>query len=463
MKQSTSRARVQAFGGFLTNMVLPNIGAFIAWGLATAFFIPTGWLPNEHLNELIGPTSKFLLPLLLSYSGGKMVGGHRGGVLGSIATIGAIIGSEIPMFLGAMILGPLGGWIMKKVDDFLVEKIPAGFEMVVNNFSIGIIGFVLMIISFLAIGPIVEMLNNLVVNGVEFIVNLGLLPLLSIINEPAKVLFLNNVIDQGIYYPLGVQQTAELGKSIYFMVASNPGPGLGLLLAYSLFGKGSAKRTAPGAIIIHFFGGIHEMYFPYVLMKPITILSMILGGISGIMTFQLFGAGLVNGPSPGSIFSYLILTPKGNYIGVLAGVLVATIVSFLVTSFILKVSKDSEENISVYEEQSTAMKAEGKNIGNHSLANNNLEKIAFACDAGMGSSAMTASVFKKKLKENNITGIQVANFNIENVPEDSDILVVHKDLESRARKAHPSMNIMTIDNYLKDDNLDRLLDEVKKK
>lgn len=236
-KQVSMRARVQAFGGFLTNMVLPNIGAFIAWGIATALFIPTGWFPNESLNELVGPTVSYLLPLLLAYTGGRMIGGQRGAVLGTIGTIGLIIGADIPMFMGAMIMGPFGGWVMKKTDKFLDGKIPAGFEMVVNNFSIGIIGFVLMCLSYVVVGPTIQSANQFVTNAIEALVSTGFLPLLSLINEPAKVLFLNNVIDQGVYYPLGMQQTLEAGKSIYFMVASNPGPGLGLLLAYSFFGK----------------------------------------------------------------------------------------------------------------------------------------------------------------------------------------------------------------------------------
>ncbi len=463
-KQVSTRAKVQAFGGFLTNMVLPNIGAFIAWGIVTALFIPTGWFPNESLNELVSPTVSYLLPLLLAYTGGRMVGGQRGAVLGALGTMGLIIGADIPMFMGAMVVGPLGGWLMKKTDEFLDGKIPAGFEMVVNNFSIGIIGFLLMILSYLLIGPTIQAANQGVTNAIEALVSTGFLPLLSLINEPAKVLFLNNVIDQGVYYPLGMQQTLEAGKSIYFMVASNPGPGLGLLLAYSFFGKKAAKRTAPGAIIIHFFGGIHELYFPYVLMKPITILSMIAGGMTGIITFQLFGAGLVAGPSPGSIFSYLALTPRGNFVGVIAGVATATIVSFLVTSVILKADKttdEEEDTFAAAAEKSKSMKSEGKELlAGQATAPTNYTKISFACDAGMGSSAMGATTFKNKLKKAGVTDIEVKNYRIEDVPSDSDIVVVHQDLEERTRKSHPNMQVITLKNYLQDPVIDQLVEDV---
>ena len=462
-KTPSTRARVQAFGGFLTNMVLPNIGAFIAWGLLTALFIPSGWIPNEELAQIVGPAIKYLLPLLLASTGGRMVGGQRGAVMGAIGAIGLIVGSDIPMFLGAMIIGPLGGWIIKKFDNAIENKIPAGFEMIVNNFSLGILGFLLMIISFYFIGPTIESANNLVTAAIEALVATGLLPLLSLINEPAKVLFLNNVIDQGIYYPLGMQAAAETGKSIYFTVASNPGPGLGLLLAFTFFGKKTAKRTAPGAIIIHFFGGIHELYFPYVLMKPLTIIGMIAGGASGIAVFSLFDAGLVAGPSPGSIFAYLGLTPKGSFVGIIAGVLVATVVTFLITALILKLDNSSEdEDISASVEKSKAMKQEGKKTSTPSQKDEEINKISFVCDAGAGSSAMGATTFRKKLQKNNIEGIEVKHYRIEDAPQDSDIIVVHEDLQDRVKRSHPNTEIITIGNYLNDPALSQLMDRLKK-
>ena len=470
-QSSGIRAKVQAFGGFLTNMVLPNIGAFIAWGILTALFIPTGWIPNESLANIVGPAINYLLPLLLAYTGGKMVGGKRGAVMGAVGTFGLIVGADIPMFLGAMIVGPLGGWIIKKFDNSIHGKIPAGFEMIVNNFSLGILGFLLMITSYLFTGPAIQFANNLVKGGIQILIDTGFLPLLSLINEPAKVLFLNNAIDQGIYYPLGMQRAAEVGKSIYFTVASNPGPGLGLLLAYTFFGSKTSKQTAPGAIIIHFFGGIHELYFPYVLMNPITIIGMIGGAMSGIATFQLFNVGLVAGPSPGSIFAYLALTPKGNFLGIISGVLVATIVSFIITSFTLKaIGAEKEENdkesFEKAAEKSKSMKEEGKKVlnsgsGSSTISAEKISKIAFACDAGAGSSALGATTFRKKLKKNNIEGIEVEHYNIEDVPEDADVIVVHKNLADRARRSHQDKRIVTIENFIGDPSLESLLDELK--
>jgi mannitol PTS system EIICBA or EIICB component len=467
------RARIQAFGGFLTAMVIPNVGAFIAWGLLTALFIPTGWLPNEDLAAPVGPMITYLLPLLLAFTGGKLVHGHRGGVAGAVGTIGLIVGAEIPMFLGAMIMGPLSAWLIKQVDRALERKIRSGFEMVVNNFTLGFLGLGLIIASYKVIGPVITALNDALLKAINALVDTGALPLLSVLNEPAKVLFLNNVIDQGIYYPLGLQVAAEEGKSIFFMVASNPGPGLGLLLAFWLFGNNRIIRdSAPGAIIIHFLGGIHEIYFPYVLMKPLTILAMIAGGASGIATFMLFDVGLTAGPSPGSIFAYLALTPPGNHVGVIAGVLVAAAVSFAITSVILKVTggsgEDEASDLDQHAERSRAMKAEGSAILTDVMGgprgtddtDRPIRKIVFACDAGMGSSAMGASAFGKKLQKAGRDDLTVVHAAIEAVPADTDVMVVHQDLAHRAEAARPGVEIVRIQNFLGDPALDALSDRL---
>jgi PTS system mannitol-specific IIC component len=340
------RANVQRFGAKLAGMVMPNIGAFIAWGLVTALFIPDGWIPNKDIAELVGPMITYLLPLLIGFTGGKLVHGHRGGVVGAVATMGVIVGTDVPMFLGAMIMGPLGGWVIKKFDKSIEGKVKPGFEMLIDNFSAGIVGGALAIVGLKGAGPIVEHLTNWLGDGVDKLVDNNLLPVASIIIEPAKVLFLNNALNHGVLTPLGAAEAADKGKSVLFMLESNPGPGLGLLLAYWFFGPRSLRPSAPAAIIIHFFGGIHEIYFPYVLMKPKMILATIAGGAAGIATFQLTNAGLVASPSPGSIFAYLAQTPKGfgNYSGMLLGVTVATAVSFTVASMLLGFGRGSDDS-----------------------------------------------------------------------------------------------------------------------
>ena len=330
------RAQVQRLGGFLAGMVMPNIGAFIAWGLITALFIPTGWLPNKQLAALVGPIITYLLPILIGYTGGRMIHGDRGAVIGAIATAGVVVGSTIPMFLGAMVMGPLAASILKQFDRLTEERIPIGFEMLVENFSLGILGAILAVAALLGIGPVVEALSQFMASVVQSLVNAGVLPLASIFIEPAKVLFLNNALNHGVLDTIGVQQATANGKSLMFMLETNPGPGLGLLLAYWAFGPRDIRATTPGAIIIHFFGGIHEIYFPYVLMRPVLIVAMIAGGMSGIATFVALGAGLVASPSPGSIFAELAMTPPGGQFATLAGIAVATVVTFGVAAVLLK-------------------------------------------------------------------------------------------------------------------------------
>ncbi|UFJ39892.1 PTS mannitol transporter subunit IICB [Brevibacillus humidisoli] len=467
-QDSGLRVSVQKFGRFLSAMVMPNIGAFIAWGLITALFIPTGWFPNEKMATLVGPTITYLLPLLIGYTGGKMVHDVRGGVVGAVATMGMIVGSDIPMFLGAMIMGPFAGWIMKKVDQLFEGKIRAGFEMLVNNFSAGIIGALLALLALNAIGPVVVGLSKALAAGVDAIVNAGLLPLASIFIEPAKVLFLNNAINHGILSPIGLDEAAEAGKSIFFLLETNPGPGLGILLAYWLVGKGMAKQSAPGATIIHFLGGIHEIYFPYILMNPRLILAVIGGGMAGVFTFSLLGAGLVAPPSPGSIFALSAMAPKGGLFPVLAGVVTATAVSFFIASFLLKMGGQAaeEDDLDKATEKMKQMKGKHQQAVEPAPTETETEaaevpakevsKIVFSCDAGMGSSAMGAASFRKKIKDAGLD-ITVINTAINDIPDDADIVITHQSLTERARIKAPDAEHISIDNFLNSPEYDKLV------
>jgi len=453
---SDFKIKVQSFGRFLSNMVMPNIGAFIAWGIITALFIPTGWLPNETLAKLVGPMITYLLPLLIGYTGGRLVGGDRGGVVGAITTMGVIVGADMPMFLGAMIAGPLGGWAIKKFDVWVDGKIKSGFEMLVNNFSAGIIGMILAILAFLGIGPAVEVLSKILAAGVNFMVAHDMLPLASIFVEPAKILFLNNAINHGIFSPLGIQQSHDLGKSIFFLIEANPGPGMGVLLAYIFFGRGSAKQSAGGAAIIHFLGGIHEIYFPYVLMNPRLILAVILGGMTGVFTLSVLGGGLVSPASPGSILAVLAMTPKGAYFANLAAIFAAMAVSFVVSAILLKTSKVKEEDdIEAATRRMQDMKSQSKGVAATPLAagdvSNDLShvrKIIVACDAGMGSSAMGAGVLRKKVADAGLTQISVTNSAINSLPPDVDLVITHRDLTERAMRQVPQAQHISLTNFL---------------
>lgn len=441
---------VQKFGRFLSGMVMPNIGAFIAWGLITALFIPDGWIPNEGFAALVGPMINYLLPTLIAYTGGKMLHGVRGGVAGAVAVFGVIVGTDIPMFLGAMLVGPLAGYVIKKIDDFLVDKIPTGFEMLINNFSLGIAAMLLALVSTVAIGPVVQWGTNALGSGVKVIVDAKLLPFASILVEPAKVLFLNNAINHGVFSPLGLEQVAEMGKSIFYLIETNPGPGLGILLATMFFAKGNERQTAPGAIIIHFFGGIHEIYFPYILMQPLLIIAAILGGATGVLTFQLLGAGLLAPASPGSIIALLGMAPKGEALPVLLGVLTSTAVAFVVSAVIYKFA-DSKGTLEESQEKMAVLK--GKK-------DETITQIIFACDAGMGSSAMGATTLQKRFRNAGID-IKVVNTSIDALPADAKLVVTHNSLKSRAQSVAANAEIIAIDNFLGAPEYDGLVERFK--
>ena len=444
------RKSIQQFGRSLSAMVMPNIGAFIAWGLITAMFIPGGWFPNEHLAIMVSPMLKYLLPTLIAFTAGKNISGYRGGVAGAVAAMGVIIGTDTPMFLGAMIMGPLAGWCIKKFDSMVKGKVGAGFEMLVDNFSLGIIALLLAIAGYLLIGGIVEGLSDALGAGVNWMLKHKLNPLLSLIVDPAKVVFLNNAVNHGIMTPLGIQQAAEMGHSMLFLVDPNPGPGLGILLACWVFGKGMTKQSAPGAAVIQLFGGIHEIYFPYVLARPMLLLPIIIGNVCALSFFTLTDFGLVAPASPGSLISIILMSPRGRTLMGILGVFIATAISFLLSIPIIKSRPDfqgeNEQAPSTDESTSTAP------------LSGTIRKIVFACDAGMGSSALGATRFKARLMKNGLGSIVCVNSAVDVIPADADLVVCQSTLADRVQ----GHEIVRITNFISDPALDTLLDRLKK-
>jgi len=467
------RVHVQKFGTFLSGMIMPNIGAFIAWGFITALFIPAGFFPNAELGKLVGPMITYMLPLLIGYTGGRMVYGVRGGVVGAVATMGVIVGTDIPMFIGAMILGPLTAWIMMKLDKIWEGRVKPGFEMLIDNFSAGIVAAAMAVVGMLVVGPIVKAFSNGASAVVEFLVTNGLLPFTSIFIEPAKVLFLNNAVNHGILTPLGTQQALEQGKSILFLLEANPGPGFGILLAFSFFGKGLAKASAPGAAVIQFVGGIHEIYFPYVLMKPMTIFAAIGGGMTGIFTLVVTGAGLRSPAAPGSIIAVYASTARDSYVGVTLSVLFATTVSFLIASVVLKASKaTAEDDLDEATHRMEALKGKkssvsaaliGEGVGASGVAvlATPIKNIVFACDAGMGSSAMGASVLRNKIKAAGFSDVKVTNSAIANLTDTYDVVITHQDLTERAKPATASAVHVSVDNFMNSPRYDEIVELVE--
>ena len=472
------RIAVQKFGTFLSGMIMPNIPALIAWGLITAFFIPVGWTPNEGLATLVDPTIHYLLPLIIANTGGRMVYEMRGGVVGTVATIGAIAGSDylidqfnaaalaenpdagslgyVHMFIGAMILGPLGAWVMKKLDALWEGKIKAGFEMLVNMFSAGIAGFFLMIFGFYVIARLVNALMDVLGSAVGWLIDTGFLPLVSLIIEPAKIFFLNNAINHGVLTPLGTTEAASTGKSILFLLEANPGPGLGILLAFSFFGVGMAKASAPGAAIIHFFGGIHEIYFPYVLMKPALILAAIGGGMTGVATNMVFHTGLRAPAAPGSFIAIMLQTANDSYLGVILSVLLSTVVSFLIAAVILRASRKKDlENENAGDLSAAIAKTEANKGKKSSVLSGDDAPVT-----GMGSSAMGASVVREKVKKAGFGQVTVINKAVRDLDDTPDIVVTQRELSDQARKNSPNAVVVAVDNFMNSLRYDEVVEMV---
>ena len=453
-----TRESIQKCGKFLSSMIMPNIGVFMAWGIMATLFMPFGWIPNDGLAKIVRALSIVVLPIMIGSSGGKLTGGMRGGIIAIVATMGVIASSNMPMILGAMIIGPISGIIIKKFDKVINNKIPIGFEMLVDNFSVGIIAVMMLIIGYYIIGPFVVALTQIIILGMNMIIDKGLLPLTAIFIEPAKVLFLNNAINHGVLGPLGIEQVQQSSKSIMFLLEANPGPGFGMLLAYCLFSKDDSKRMVLGAAVINFFGGIHEIYFPYIIKKPILIIGTILGGMTGIFTASMLNIGLVSSASPGSIFTLIALSPKGEILGTIMCVASATIVSFIVSAVLFKVlykNKIVSKNYMLNEEIDSAVELD-------EAINKKIKKIVFVCDAGIGSSAMGAANFRKKIKDLNLD-IEVINASVDNIIENTDLVVSHNSLQERCKKNYPKSQYIFINNFFGDDKLEQLHKILKSK
>ncbi len=538
-----ARVAVQRFGTFLSGMIMPNIAAFIAWGFITMFFIPDGffgerspfgwhWYPVSEIiggggvvdtigwqgamtvfsddgtatyAGLVSASITYLLPLLIANTAGRMVYGERGGVVATIAVMGVIVGTNIPMFLGAMIMGPIAALLTKWMDRLWDGKIRPGFEMLVNNFSAGILGMLLAVVGFFAFGPFFRIISDGLGAAVDWLVNLNLLPVVSIIVEPAKVLFLNNAINHGVFTPLGLRQVDEFGKSILFLIEANPGPGVGLLLAFTFFGVGAAKASAPGAALIQFVGGIHEIYFPYALSKPMLILALIAGGATGVTTNMLLGGGLSFPAAPGSIIAVTaaaIPGGVGNLLVVYLSVVLAAAVTFIISAIILRGSRKRDlaaegDSFSAAIAQTEANKGKssaamdslrgnagrdaavvagaeqaadrletqaetgGAASGGTATAVAPINSIVFACDAGMGSSAMGASVLRNKIKKAGIDGITVTNASIANLDGKADLIITQNQLTDRARQKSPGSMHVSVDNFMNSPKYDEVVEMVR--
>ena len=421
--------KIRRFGHYLSGMIMPNVSVFITWGIITTLIQYFQGPLQQSFIEMDQLMIQFLLPVLIAYTGGRLIE-KRAGVVAAIAVIGMLVDSEDPQILGAMVIGPLTGWNVFLFDKYIFPKVKAGYEMLVRNFSAGIIGMLLGYLSLVFIGPFIAGVTQQISLLVGWLIQRNLLLLTNIFIEPLKVLFLNNTLNHGILTPLGIEQTEAAGTSLLFLIETNPGPGLGVLLAFILFSRKELKASASGAFMIHLIGGIHEIYFPFVLLNTRLFAAVILSGMSGTLIFELFQVGLKAPASPGSIVTILANTPQEMLLGVACGIAVSTLVSFLLASLVIR--KDQKK----------------KEISEKVTKVTEIQKILFACDAGMGSSAMGASIMRRQLEESGVS-IPVDYTSIYRVQDDPHLLLItQNELKRLAETQAPHAQIVTIGNFL---------------
>lgn len=421
--------KTRRVGHYLSGMIMPNVSVFITWGIITTLIqYLRGPLQSSFL-EMDRLMIQFLFPVLIAYTGGRLIE-NRAGVVAAVAVIGMLTESEDPQILGAMVIGPLIGWIVFLFDKYVLPKVKPGYEMLVRNFSAGILGMLFGYLSLVFIGPIIAGITNQIGFFVGWLIQRNLLLFTNLFIEPLKVLFLNNTLNHGILTPLGIEQAGDAGTSILFLIETNPGPGLGVLLAFILFSRKELKATASGAFMIHLFGGIHEIYFPFVLLNPLLFAAVILGGMSGTLIFEMFQVGLKVPASPGSIVVILANTPQEMLLGVASGIAGSTLVSFIIAALVIR--KDQTK----------------KEISEKVTKVTEIRKILFACDAGMGSSAMGASLMRQQLQESGIS-IPVDYTSIYRVNDDPHLLLItQNELKHLAEIQAPHAQLVTIGNFL---------------
>lgn len=474
---------MRKFAQLMIAMIYQNIVIIIAIGVLRVLFGDYGWWYNESIIQIVNPAYHTLLPILIAHTGGKLLGGQKGAIIAAIATFCLTLSSNVPVILGAMILGPLAGWTIKKLDEIILEKLPGvGYELLIGNIFTALVALFFMLISYLLIGKLFSDGMELAINLLDSITYSSWLPFLAIVIEPFKVLFFNNLINFGILAPLGIQQANEVGKSIFFLLESNPGPGLGILLAYYLKVRGEQRKGAKMATSIHFLGGIHEVYFSYVLMNPKLIIALILGGFVGNFTFQSFNVGLVSISSPGSIFLVLGLAPREDIIYVLFGVILSALASFLLSILLIRKTSDSptiqdtEDTMNEFYQiakDHKGIKRKGREL-NRQFTNiqetedvseviftdGKIHTVFFVCEAGIGSSAMGAAMLKKKLQQAGVH-ISVENTSINGIPNSADLIICHERLLTTIKEIVPNKSYFSLRSFTDMKAYDQLVKKLK--
>lgn len=429
---------LRRFGHRLSGMIMPNLSIFIAWSLLSLVAGYTTGNLRLALSEVETIMIRVVLPILIGFTGGKMFEEQRGGVVAAIATVGVIVSTDVPQLFGAMFIGPLAGYTFAKIEQILLPKVKEGYEMLTKNFLAGIVGGLLCCFGILVVAPAVESASFWLYQFSSWLIEANLLPLVHVFLEPLKVLFFNNAINHGLLTPLGLEGASQTGQSILFLLETNPGPGVGVLVAFLLFGPVGQRKTAGGATMIQLIGGIHEIYFPFVLMDPRLFLAVIAGGMSGTLVFQIFNVGLSAPASPGSLVAILANTPTDARLAVFSGIFVSFLCSFAIASLLLKRQRGIEP-VSIIK-----MKEEDQ----VETVTPNYQQILFVCDAGMGSSAMGASLLSRQLKAVDLE-IPVTYQSVHQMKwQPKTLVVIQAELKQLAQKYVPEKDMVSVQIFL---------------
>lgn len=457
-------AKIRRAGRFYSSVIMENIGVFMFIGLLSVIFNRNGWLPDEELYEISQFAYTTILPVCIAYSGGGRISGKPGGILAVLAVSGILCADTSLGLLSGMAAGPAAGFIWKYTWGFLEKKVPSSMQMLMRNLTAGVIGGGLAALGFYFLTPIFWAIERGIALFIHELLNRNLTGLLSLIIEPAKVFFLNNILNHGILVPLAMSELKTAESSVLFLLEANPGPGLGMLTALYFYEK---KEKYLSALVAHGAGGIHEVYFPFVLSDLWLLLPLVVSGVTGAVWFDIFNAGLNAPVSPGSIVTILIMAGKKNVIFVFLGILLSAAVSFGGSILVLVWQKGRNA-----EKKVPDMEISGERMGNNFQ---NLEekteeeqvkmpinKIGFVCDAGVGSSAMGAAIFRRKLHQNNIEGIEVQPYAADSISGKLDLIVCQKDFFQLLPQEQKEQEIFTVDNFVSAqayDELVRLVEE----
>lgn len=441
----------------MVNKILDRMSKIIIQSIP--FFILLGFLSlfnerNYFLFQLKETLRNYIIPVIICYNSGKEFHEKYGGIVSVIIISSFLINGSLQSFIEPIIIGFSFGYFTKKYFQ-LTEKIKLpGFEMLINNLSLGLLSLVFSYFVYKGI-PYYKLFQDSIQLGLKDLVfNNRFIPFLSILIEPGKIFFMNNFINHGLLTPLGYSEVKEAGKSIFFLLETNPGPGLGILIYYYIVNKKEKNinkiKEVRTNFYIHFIGGIHEVYFPYVLKNIKLIFALIAGAFVGNFIFLNFNLGLVGLASPGSIILLMLLAPLESKLLVLFGVISSSIVTFGL-AYIFDNKKDGE-NIMEEKQQEDLYFSPKEKL-----------RICVACDAGMGSSAMGATLFRKKLEKEKIKNIEVFNSSIDNVPENVNVIVVHSQLFERLKVDKEGKNIYIIEDFMDGAFYDNLVKKIKEK